>query len=239
MERQAEKHEKLVKISQYLENCLTNHYPTIFTDANGIEETTIVNDGEVLRMVLRGVAFEDTMFDSFEPVEGTDSRLLREFTLNRNELCSCRFKFVISIPVIVNGRDSTGSLLCSLNLGPPGNTGGIETETLKIVLNHEGREYASSGTSGWFENELIDIQKELPSDMFMKACINCQFSDYSPAGHGFFGCMYCYRNIKSEYLKVKTKQDFFQILQKAERSVQETYLCEEFERRVPGTGYRG
>ncbi len=218
---------------------MITHYPTIFTDKNGTEETTIINDGETLRMVLRGVTFEDTMFDSFEPVEGTDSRYLNKFTLNQNALCSCRFEFVIPITVTVDAKDTTGKLLCALDLGPPSHKGGIETEELKIVLKYEDCEHASSGKSGWFEDELIDIQKQLPTITFMKACINCQYSDYHPAGNGLFGCMFCFRNIKSEYLKVKTKHDFFQISQKAEISVQETYLCDQFERRVPGTGYRG
>jgi len=29
------------------------------------------------------------------------------------------------------------------------------------------------------------------------------FSDYSPYGHGLFGCMMCFRNLKEEYVKVK------------------------------------
>ena len=110
---------------------MSDHYPTKFTDANGTEETSIINNGETLRMVLRGITFEDTMFDSFEPVEGTDPALLNQFTLNRNELCECLIEFDIPIP------------------------------------------------------------------------------------------------------------NFFQIFQQADRFVQETYLCEEFERRIPGTGCRG
>ncbi len=212
-------------------------YSTIYTDSNGIEETTITNDGKILRMVLRGVTFEDTGFDSFEPIDGTNSLLLRNFTLNGTDLCSCKIEFVIPV-LVVGDEDTTGKLICTLDLGPPSNNRGIKTD-LSIILKHKDCEYASSGKNGGFEYELIDIQEQLPSITYMKACINCQYSDYDPGGNGCFGTMLCFRNIKSEYLKVKTKDDLFQLLMSEEGFVQETYLCDQFERRVPGSGYRG
>tara|TARA_R110000850_G_scaffold275084_1_gene413662 strand:+ start:2131 stop:2304 length:174 start_codon:yes stop_codon:yes gene_type:complete len=56
---------------------------------------------------------------------------------------------------------------------------------------------------------------------------------------GYLGDMMCFRNLKQEYLQVKSKQEFFHIHDHFERQVQETWLCDEFELRVPGTGYRG
>jgi hypothetical protein len=38
---------------------------------------------------------------------------------------------------------------------------------------------------------------------------------------------------------VRTKKEFWSVSGRQDRFVQETYLCPEFERRVPGTGYRG
>lgn len=89
------------------------------------------------------------------------------------------------------------------------------------------------------EDKLLKIQKQLPDGLFIQACINCLYSDYSPYGNGVFGCMMCFRKLKQEYLQVKSKQEFFHIHDHFERQVQETWLCDEFERRVPGTGYRG
>ncbi|MCE9532807.1 MAG: hypothetical protein K8T89_17050 [Planctomycetes bacterium] len=51
--------------------------------------------------------------------------------------------------------------------------------------------------------------------------------------------MMCFRNLKAEYLKVTTKKEFWSVHGRQDRFVQETYLCPEFERRIPGTGYRG
>ena len=89
------------------------------------------------------------------------------------------------------------------------------------------------------EPVLNDPQAQLPEAVFIKACINCLYSDYSLYGHGLFGCMMCFRNLKADYLKVTTKKDFWSVHGRQDRFVQETYLCPEFERRIPGTGYRG
>ena len=100
-------------------------------------------------------------------------------------------------------------------------------------------QFAGSGKSGWFEDELREIQLQLPDGLFMRAGINCLYSDYSPYGHGLFGRMMCFRNLKSEYLKVKSRADFWSVHDRYDRMVQETYLCPEFERRIAGTGYLG
>jgi hypothetical protein len=49
----------------------------------------------------------------------------------------------------------------------------------------------------------------------------------------------CFKNIKNAYMRVKTKHDYIDILRNYDRFVQETDLCPDFERRKPGTGYRG
>lgn len=97
----------------------------------------------------------------------------------------------------------------------------------------------SAGTSGWFEDELLDIQRKLPAEVYLRACIGCGLSDYSPYGHGLFGNLACFRATKAAYRSVTNKHGLFAIWSSATGYVQETYLCPEFERRRPGTGYRG
>jgi hypothetical protein len=136
-------------------------------------------------------------------------------------------------------RHGQGALTVELTLGGPTPNGQLDREQLRLALVYGGRRWESPGTSGWFEDELLGIQAQLPDGVFMRACINCLYSDYSPYGHGLFGCMMCFRNLKAEYLKVTTKDEFWSVHDRCDRQVQETYLCPEFERRVPGTGYRG
>ena len=94
------------------------------------------------------------------------------------------------------------------------------------------------------EDEMSDVQRKLPPGTFMKVCINCAFSDYSPYGHGLFGNMICFRANKAGYLVLPSGEDFekdayFNVMDTVSEMVQEIYLCPEFKRRAPGTGYRG
>ncbi|HJZ54297.1 MAG TPA: DUF6304 family protein [Gemmataceae bacterium] len=118
----------------------------------------------------------------------------------------------------------------------------LAREDQAVAVN--GQTYSSNGKSGWFEDEMLDVQRKLLPGTFMKACINCAFSDYSPYGHGLFGNMICFRANKAGYLALPSGEDFskdayFDVLRTVSETVQETHLCPEFERRKPGIGYRG
>jgi hypothetical protein len=70
-------------------------------------------------------------------------------------------------------------------------------------------------------------------------CFGCGLSDYSPLGHPLFGGLSCFRDNEIGYRSVRTKADLFRIWETRTELVQETHLCPRFERRKPGTGYRG
>jgi len=214
-------------------------YPATYTDVHGTEATVITNDGETLCITIRGVEFKGSDFDLLEPCDDATPDQLKGFSLNQNELCSCRIECAIPILISDRGNPSQGTLTVDLILGDPGPRGSLNRQELQITLACDHGEYAGSGKSGWFEDELLEIQAKLPDGVFMQACINCLYSDYSPCGHGTFGGMMCFRNLKTAYLKVKSKADFWSIHNRYDRIVQETYVCPEFKRRIPGTGYRG
>ncbi len=215
-----------------------DHYPASYFDTHGSVATTIANDSETLRLTLRGVEFVGRDFDSLEP-NGAAPEQLRQFALDQGCLCSCRIECQIPIPVHDHGKLLGGALSVKWVLGDPTPNGLLDRDQLRIILEYDGRQIAGSGKSGWFEDELLGIQAQLPEGVFIKACINCLYSDYSPLGHGLFGSMMCFRNLKAEYLKVRTKREFWSVHGRQERFTQETYLCPEFERRIPGVGYRG
>lgn len=210
-----------------------------YADAHASEAITISNDGETLRTTIRGVEFVSSDFDGFSTVDSTLTECLRSFTLNHGELCACVFNLEIPMPIVTKESDLQGMLYVTLELGSPTENGGISHERLRLELSYANERVVSSSVSGLFEDELLDIQRRLPEGVFIKACINCLYSDYSPYGHGLFGYMMCFRNIKDEYLRVKSKEDFWAVHGREERLVQETYLCPDFARRLPGTGYRG
>jgi hypothetical protein len=214
-------------------------YQAIYADRHGSENTVILNYGDKLHISLRGVEFSGRDFGSLEPQGCISDNGLESFTLSQNQLCSCRIECKIPVTVCKLQNEIDGLLSVELTLGDPVHNGGIDREILKLTLAFDQTCYVSSGKRGYFEDKLLEIQSQLPSGTFMKTCINCLYSDYSPYGNGLFGTMMCFKNLKNEYLKVTSKDEFWSVHDRFDRLVQETYLCPEFSRRVPGTGYRG
>lgn len=230
-------------------------YPAIYRDKNGAESTTITNNGKTLSMRVRGVEFLGGDFDALEPVSGSDPEKLDTFAfwpdtvykqgdlrfdkLPTNMLCECEIECVIPVTVVNGNEVLDGFLGMRLILGKHIPPRGLDEETLFLKLDIGHDSFRSNTNIGWFEYGLVDIQAQLPDSTFMKACINCAFSDYSPYGNGLFGGMACFRDNKSGYSRVKSKDDLFDIWQTMTEFVQETYLCGEFEKRKPGSGYRG
>jgi len=214
-------------------------YPATYRDRFGEEATTIENDGTTLRMVVRGVEFTGRMFDDWEPSTTASSLQLTSFPLNRGELCSYTLNCEIPIPLVKADQTTLVILHVHLELGEPRANGGVDREDLKLGLVVAGQSFELSGQHGFFEDALNDIQAKLPAGAYMKCCFTCAFSDYSPAGQGLFGGLICFRYHKQEYRSFTGKPDFFHLIEKTKEIVQETYLCPEFEKRVPGTGYRG
>lgn len=219
-------------------------YPARYKDRSGEEWTAIQDDGGSLTMVVRGVRFRGRDFDGFEPEGVSDPAQLASFTFLHGSLCFCVIKADIPVPVVTPTGAVDGQLTFELELGEPLPTGQMDRERLTLRLAVNGQTYLSDGKLGWFEDEMLDVQRKLPPGTFMKACINCAFSDYSPYGHGLFGNMICFRANKAGYLALPSGADFekdayFDVMDTVSEMVQETHLCPEFERRQPGTGYRG
>ncbi|MBK9031487.1 MAG: hypothetical protein IPL61_09155 [Myxococcales bacterium] len=214
-------------------------YPARYRDAHGGEDTAITNDGATLRMVVRGVAWSGRDFDTLSPAPETPADRLASFAVHDGCLCQCEIACDIPQTVVDADGASAATLTLELGLGAPAHNGGIDDVRVRLTLAWARGRVAGSGRSGWFEDELLEIQRQLPVGAYVRACINCLYADYSPSGHGLFGDMACFRNVKAEYLAVRSKKAFWPVLARAERSVQETYHCDEFARRVAGTGYRG
>ena len=219
-------------------------YPTRYKDGFGQEPTTIRNESGMLTMIVRGVQFQGSNLDRFQPKDALEPSHLATFQFLHGWLRYCVIEADISLPVVTPSGIVNGVLTFELKLGEPLSTGQMNREQLKIWLLVNGQTYSSSGNTGWFEGEMLELQGKLPPSVFMEACINCAFSDYSPYGHGLFGNMICFRANKAGYLNLPQgldfdKDDYFDVMDTVSEMVQETHLCPEFERCVAGTGYRG
>ena len=213
-------------------------YPATYNDRFGEEKTVIQNDGKTLRMLLRGVTFTGSMFDDFEP-SITEKAKLTSFSMNAGALCSYKMDCQIPITVVMFDKSIEAILQTHIEVGDRAPNGGVNLERVQLILTVADQSFNSSGTHGWFDDELLEIEAALPHNIFMKCCHTCAFSDYHPVGSGTFGCLACFRDHKQEYLALKGKSALMHFFSNSTENVQETYLCPEFEKRVPGTGYRG
>jgi len=214
-------------------------YRATFEDARGQEVAEIHNDGTELSISLRGVDFVGGDFDGLSPVSDQLERARSLFTLQHDAVCACKIDWSMPLEVENANQRSSASLWASLVLGDPLPNGGLSHETLILELRTPFATMRSSGKSGWFEDELLELSAKLGDGGRIRSCITCAYSDYSPYGHGLFGNLACFRDIKTEYAQVKSKAGIFEVWNRMTEYVQETYLCEQFAQRVPGTGYRG
>lgn len=216
-------------------------YPAVYRDRFGEVTTTLYNDGKQLRITLRGVEFAGRSLDDWDPDTHVDATLLQSFTFMRSgrDLCEYILEFDMLIPVVFQAEQLQGTLHVLLTLGAEAPNGRVDQEILFLRLTVGDYSFASQGKGGWFEDELLDIQRQLPEGMYMRICFCCAYSDYHPVGNGLFGDLACFRNKKQEYLAISNKYALMNMWSAHIEDVQETYRCQEFERRQPGTGYRG
>jgi hypothetical protein len=220
---------------------LSETYPARYRDRFGEVATTIYNDGQELRMTLRDVEFILYSMEELEPDPRTNAAQLDQFTLYPNYGCVCDYtlEFDLPIPVIFHHEPFQGVLHVHLTVEVGPLEWNFRTKLL-LKLDAAGYSFSSQGGNlGSFDEEFLDIQRQFPEDLYVQICFCCAYSDYSPHGQVSFGGMNCYRGTKQRYLEVKriTKQEPLHI--EPTEIVQETYHCDEFERRKPGTGYRG
>ncbi len=232
---------------------MTSIYSVKYEDKFGVESTAIVNDGKVLGLTLRGAEFSGHNFHSFEISQDTDDSKAKQFNLFADNLCG--YSMDCQIPVwLVNSEGEIQTVLhAHIEYGEPvdGRTRfhhsngtelevnqQIDLETLELKIEYQGRTYISSGKNQYnsFDEQLVELRNGLPSGVYLKTCWNCAFFDYHPAGSGNFGDLACFRNTKAEYGQVKDKKALMHLWNKRAESVQEIYLCPEFEKRQPGIG---
>lgn len=116
--------------------------PFRYTDRHSTETTTLINDGKILRTVIRGVSFSGDNFDQLEPDPLTPNEVLvSQFVLNHNRLCSCVLEGVLPMHMVTATGQTQTVLEFRLCLGDPAPNGGIDRELLRLSLVFEGKRY--------------------------------------------------------------------------------------------------
>ncbi len=182
---------------------------------------------------IRGVGVWGTDFDSLEPVD-TSAVAGRLFLNSAGELSECVLSGDLPCTMAIEGQSRPATITFSLDLHqnrqrPPG-----AARNLSLSLVLDGVTYLV--TDDWFEDGVQRLEEALPPGTRLVCCVTCLFSDYSPGRHGLTGIR-CHRGAREQYLAVRSKSDYWSV--PVTEEVPETYLCGEYQRRIPGTGYRG
>jgi hypothetical protein len=190
--------------------------------------------GYEFRTVIRGTLFWGYDFDGLEPAD-RDAAKTAGFSLSQGgDLGDCILTGELPCSVNEAGRIVAGVVLFRLDLYPRHGADAYSPKNLQLTTTIGGERFEV--TDDWFEDGVLRLDKALPPEVQLVCCVTCLFSDYSPGGHGLMG-MSCHRDAKQQYLAVKSKRDYWSV--PVTEEVMETYLCPQYQRRVPGTGYRG
>lgn len=229
-------------------------YVGTYKDDFGIIDIIIRNDFKKFSLKIGEVEFEGAEFNALEIVNKQlySVQQLERFTLSRTpiygtdkfveEVCSCTFN--IKIPQLIIGSETKEKFVVNMNieyvLGDerPINLGsGLEFEKIYLSFQIIGELFKSEGD--FFEFLFEDIQSQFNGRYILNNCFGCLYSDYSIYGQGALGSMMCFVRQKDEYIKVKNKSEYEANLTEDYDIVQEVFLCNKFQIRRKGTGYRG
>ena len=214
-----------------------------YIDARGRFPATIANDGETLVLSVLGASFSGDDFSELAPEPDTPEALLGGFILRDGTLGACEIVLTMPLPLIVDAQPAAGALVIDVRLGGPG-SGNWSYEALNLTLASGDARFTASDAENVsryfdFEDILLHLIAKLPPGLSMKSCFTCQYADYGVCGKASFGSMLCFRNHKSAYDSVRTKDDFMELEGQFDRNVQETWLCPDYAPRRPKAGYRG
>jgi hypothetical protein len=225
-------------------------FPGAFTDRQGTEQITwrVIPSarrqpqgvmGYQIETTIRGVTFWGYDFDSMEPRD-PDQAIAAGLPLSRltGDLASSVITGDLPCTIELDGQRTAATVtftlaLGSADLGPERQYPSPKNLHLTMTI----ADHHLDVDDDWFEDGVLRLdQAARRVGAGLVCCVTCLYSDYSPAGHGLMG-MRCHRGAKGQYLAVRAKRDYWSV--PVTEDVMETYLCPEYERRVPGTGYRG
>jgi len=211
-------------------------YPALYRDDFGEERTVIKNDGDKLRMTLRGVEFIADDPDSFSPVGTPPAELLLRLPLYFGDLCSYTLSFDISVHVVSDESVFDGTLHLRYDMGGPSGDGsvnrGLEREDITASLMYEGQVFATSKSYSFLEEAMAEIERLMPAIASMKICLSCAFGLESDFGCGGFAGLGCFRDEKEEVRQAKHIFDVCRLWDRKTQFVQGIHVCSQFEKRT-------
>jgi hypothetical protein len=211
----------------------SNEIQAIYRDEFGVEAVTLRRREDMFDLVIRGIEFTiSANFDSFEPVHKADSGSERFKWDADGFVRGCRL--TVYVPLSVTGGVSAELILYS---EIPDEMDGNDSAKLYLELWIDGKFIASE--SDWrVEDGGLRLFKKFAPEVRPGCCLTCAFSDYPP---GYSDPFYCFRDVGAEYVQVRGGLEMmkFRKTHPETEIVHELHVCDQFQPRIPGTGYRG
>jgi len=211
------------------------NYLATYQDKIGKENILIKSDGSTMFFTLRNIDFEGHDFEMLTGEIDNTKFEYEKFADGSGDLTN--FKIIITFPVLlfnsISNQTFTESLITHIEVGETTTIEGLGSEINRLRLTTSFGEFVIEKKLEWMEDALIAIQNKLPENIYLKTCLCCKYSNYSPFGNGMFGSIYCFKKLKSELKLLNDKTDLFEIwtaeaVDKGDIfSVQETFDCSE------------
>ena len=203
-------------------------YQTTYKDKFGIEKSEILSDGSELNINLSNLDFSGRCF---ELLEGKIDKMKFEYEVfEENEalgdLTNCQFIVNFPVKLFKHKKVITELIQADIVIGENNNYG------VKLTLKSKEFDILNSNRYDFFEDALINIQKQLPNDVVLRICLSCKYSHYHPLGNTMFGGLFCFKAIKEKIDEIKTKDSLLNLYEMNHNDfkgipVQETFDCTE------------
>lgn len=209
------------------------NYPAIYR-TQGIDYPIIIHNNEkILSFWLGNHYFYGTELSAMR----TDDELTIDLPRHHGDLCDCQFLYCVP-QQLTDKQQQIYQIELNIEhrLGKPAKNGGLDEETIIIQCDFNHQSFMAQG--GWYEDVLLDLQRQLGQDFYFYNCFGCLYSDYSIFGQSAFASLMCFYSQKDDYFKAQNKSDDITLYKNAEK-VQETACCGDFLPRIQAVGYRG
>ncbi|WP_103070098.1 DUF6304 family protein [Aquimarina sediminis] len=210
-------------------------YIATYQDKRGTETIDIESDGSDMYFTLRDIEFEGHDFEMLSGEIDETKFDYEKYEDGSGDLTN--FKITVNIPIqLFNAQTNktfTENLTAYIEVGETTTIDGLESEIDCLILTTSFGEFIVKKKLEWMEDALIALQNQLPENIYLKTCLSCKYSNYSPFGNGMFGGIYCFNKIKEQLVELNGKHDLLDIWTKEAMdkgdifSVQETFDCSE------------
>lgn len=208
---------------------MTIEYPTEYKDPKGTEHSKFITDGENLKIKLRGIEFHGHFWE-LTPIKGQEDNAKKLFDINENGELSGIMDYSIG------ATPPSYSLKVQIPIKIVTNENNEIDGKIDLSINPNKMDFIINGESYKFEKQSFEygLSPKFTSSLnikYVKCCLNCKFSEYSPFGSQEYGDMMCFKRCKEAWAKIgytglKDPENWEKIENRI--TTQEAFLCEEF-----------